>query len=286
MSRKRLIASLTVIPCCLALVIALAARAFPLKAAPRPAPPALRSGDQPNVAGSAAQGISRGIAGGISKGIVEGVSGGISGRISTPAQEPNVDIAAIWTEKVKRGPMLRQVRGLGALSLAEGSQNAVIKVALPGVLVTDVRPNQDATVDTHLGLVKGHVANIDRSSSGETRTVNIVLDGPLPQGFSAGRGAGDVVEVVATIDIEKLDKVLYVGRPVNGSANSSVELFKIINNGAEAVRTHVKLGRSSVNTIEVLDGLQEGDSVIISDMSSVANAERIRLTDEKHLRSH
>ena len=286
MSQKRLVASLTVIPCCLALVIALAARAFPLKAAPRPAPPALRSGDQPNLAGSVAQGISRGIAGEISKGIVEGVSGGISGRIATPAQEPNVDIAAIWTDKVKRGPMLRQVRGLGALSLAKGSQNAVIKVALPAVLVTDVRPNKDATVDTHLGLVKGHVANIDQSSSGETRTVNIVLDGPLPQGFSAGRGAGDVVEVVATIDIEKLDKVLYVGRPVNGSANSSVDLFKIIDNGAEAVRTHVKLGRSSVNTIEVLDGLQEGDRVIISDMSSVANAERIRVADEKHLRSH
>lgn len=266
MSRKRLVVSLTVISCCLALIMALAARAFPLKAAPRPA--------------------SRDRAGGISKGIVEGVSSGISGGITTPAEEPDVDMSTIWTDKVKRGPMLRQVRGLGTLSRAEGSQNPVIKVALPAVLVADVRPNQDATVDTHLGLVKAHVANLNRSSAGETPTVNIVLDAPLPQGFWVGRGAGNVVEVFATIDIEKLENVLYIGRPVNGRANSSVDLFKIVDNGAEAVRTHVKLGRSSVTTIEVLDGLKEGDTVIISDMSSVANAERVRLVDEKHPRSH
>lgn len=266
MSRKRLVVSLTVISCCLALIMALAARAFPLKAAPRPA--------------------SRDRAGGISKGIVEGVSSGISGGTTTPAEEPDVDMSTIWTDKVKRGPMLRQVRGLGTLSRAEGSQNPVIKVALPAILVADVRPNQDATVDTHLGLVKAHVANLNRSSAGETPTVNIVLDAPLSQGFWVARGAGNVVEVVATIDIEKLENVLYIGRPVNGRANSSVDLFKIVENGAEAVRTHVKLGRSSVTTIEVLDGLKEGDTVIISDMSSVANAERVRLVDEKHPRSH
>jgi HlyD family secretion protein len=84
----------------------------------------------------------------------------------------------------------------------------------------------------------------------------------------------------------KLENVLYVGRPVNGRQNSEISLFKITDNDAEAVRTQVKLGRASVPTIEVLDGLKEGDKVIVSDMSSVESAERVRLTDEKHLSSH
>jgi HlyD family secretion protein len=109
--------------------------------------------------------------------------------------------------------------------------------------------------------------------------VNVVLDA-VSEGASAG------LKIDATINIERLENVLYIGRPVNGRANSEISLFKITDNGAEAVRTQVKLGRSSVNTIEVLDGLKEGDKVIISDMSSVESAERVRLTGEKRLSSH
>lgn len=90
----------------------------------------------------------------------------------------------------------------------------------------------------------------------------------------------------ATIDIERLDNVLFIGRPVNSEPNGGIDLFKTSNNGLEAVRTHVKLGRASASTIELLDGLQEGEKVIISDMSSVSGADRIRLTDDNHVLKH
>lgn len=270
MSQRRLIVSLALISSCLALVIALAAWTFPLKAQ--------------GVAG----GVIGGVPGGVEYGVSGGVAGGISGGIGTrpSSEEPSVDISTIWTDKVRRGPMLRQIRGMGTLSREGGSGNFVVKAALPTVMATDVRPNQDAAVDTGVGLVKGHVISVSPGSSEETRTVNLALDSPLPPKFEVRSGAGKVAPVTATINIERLDNVLYVGRPVNGRQNSETSLFKIVNNGAEAVRTAVKLGRASVNTIEVLDGLQEGDKVILSDMSSVANAERVRLTDENHVGSH
>lgn len=270
MSQRRLIVSLALISSCLALVIALAAWTFPLKAQ--------------GIAG----GVIGGVPGGVEYGVSGGVAGGISGGIGTrpSSEEPSVDISTIWTDKVRRGPMLRQIRGMGTLSREGGSGNFVVKAALPTVMATDVRPNQDAAVDTGVGLVKGHVISVSPGSSEETRTVNLALDSPLPPKFEVRSGAGKVAPVTATINIERLDNVLYVGRPVNGRQNSETSLFKIVNNGAEAVRTTVKLGRASVNTIEVLDGLQEGDKVILSDMSSVANAERVRLTDENHVGSH
>lgn len=282
MSQRRLIVSLALISSCLALVIALAAWTFPLKAQ------GVAGSVIGGVPGGVAHGVSGGVAGGVPNGIAGEISGGISGGISTrpSSEEPSVDISTIWTDKVKRGPMLRQVRGMGTLSREGGSGNFVVKAALPTVVATDVRPNQDAAIDTGVGLVKGHVISVNPGSSEETRTVNLTLDGPLPPKFEVRSGAGNVAPVTATIDIELLNNVLSVGRPVNGRQNSETSLFKIVSNGAEAVRTQVKLGRASVNGIEVLDGLNEGDKVVLSDMSSVANAERIRLTDENHIASH
>jgi hypothetical protein len=101
--------------------------------------------------------------------------------------------------------------------------------------------------------------------------VDVSLDGPLPQGVATD------LTVDATIDIGKLDNILYVGRPVHATENSTVSLFKLVNDGAGAVRVKVKLGRTAVNTIEVLDGLKEGDKVILSDMSTYDNADRIRI---------
>jgi HlyD family secretion protein len=119
------------------------------------------------------------------------------------------------------------------------------------------------------------IGELSRSSSDGTRTVYVSLDGPLPEEVGAD------LQIDATIDIEKLDNVLYVGRPVHASehaiGNSPFSLFKIVNDGTEAVRVNVKLGRASVNTIEVLDGLKEGDKVILSDMSSYDNADRLHL---------
>jgi beta-lactamase regulating signal transducer with metallopeptidase domain len=282
MSRTRLIASLTAISCCIALAATLAVLTFPLKAAPRTGQNPPQIGVAGGLSGGVAQGVSGGVAGGSSAalsvhGVNGGVSGGMSGGVaggvsgSAPRDIPTVDNTTIWTDTVKRGPMLRQVRALGTLVRAEDSAGLVARVALPVVQTADVKPNQNATVDTRKGLVKGHVTGINASSSDGTRTVYISLDGPLPE------GAGTDLPIDATIDVEKLDNILYVGRPVHATANSTISLFKLAKDGAEAERVNVKLGRSSVNAIEVLDGLKEGDKIILSDMSSYDHADRIRL---------
>lgn len=135
----------------------------------------------------------------------------------------------------------------------------------------DLLLNQKATVDTHNGIIPGHVIRIDPSVQNGTRTVDVALDGPLPA------GAVPDLSVEGTIEIERLTNVLYVGRPVQGQSDSTVGLFKLVNDGKEAIRVPVKLGRSSVNTIEILDGLKEGDQVILSDMSAQDRVDRIRL---------
>ena len=282
MSRTRLVASLTASSCCIALAIIFAVWSFPLKAAPYFGPyPPQRGVVAPGVSGGVGSGPSGGPVGGPLGGVTGGIEGGISGDSAKlqHLDEPTVDQTTIWVDTTKKGPMLRQVRGMGRLVRAEGSTNLVARVTLPAFLTVDVRPNQNAAIATRNGpLANGHVSGISPSSSNDTRGVDIALDA-VPEGVSAG------LEIDATIDIEKLENVLYVGRPVHATANSTVSLFKIVNDGKEAVRLEVKLGRSSVNTIEVLDGLQVGDKVILSDMSSYDNANRIRLTDEKHLSS-
>jgi HlyD family secretion protein len=135
----------------------------------------------------------------------------------------------------------------------------------------DIRVGQIAEVDTRNGTVKGHVARIDPKSTGGTVGVDIILDGALPS------GARPDLSVDGTIQLERLDNVIYVGRPAFGQENSTVSLFKV-NADGEATRTTVKLGRSSVSQIEIVDGLQPGDQVILSDMSAQDSFDRIRIT--------
>lgn len=270
MSRRKLMISSVVISCCLVMVIALSARSFPLKRGP------LQSAPKTGVTGGIADGVSGGVAGEVGGGVNGGIAGGVRTRESS--DEPNVDYSTIWTDTVKRGPMLRQVRGLGNLVRAEGSSNLVARIVLPAVVMADVKLNQTATVDTRKGLAKGHVTAINAASSDETRSVYITLDGPLPA------GVGPDTPVDGTVDIEKLDNVLQVGRPVDAAANSNGSIYKIVNDGTEAQRVNVKYGRSSVRSIEILDGLQPGDKVILSDMSGVEKADRVHLTDTQHLR--
>jgi len=137
----------------------------------------------------------------------------------------------------------------------------------------DIREFQKATIDTRNGIVHGHVSRIDPSVVNGTVTVDVTMDEPFPP----GSGARADLSVDGTIELENLKDVLYVGRPVHGQADSTIGIFKIIDDGSEAVRVNVKLGRSSVNTIEVLDGLKVGDKVILSDMSAWDNFDRIRL---------
>jgi len=135
----------------------------------------------------------------------------------------------------------------------------------------DVLPGQKATIDTRNGVVTGHVSRIDPSVVNGTVTVDVTITDPLPI------GARPDLSVDGTVELENLKDVLFVGRPVHGQADSTIGIFKLVEDGSEAVRVNVKLGRSSVNTIEVVQGLKVGDKVILSDMSAWDNFDRIRL---------
>jgi HlyD family secretion protein len=135
----------------------------------------------------------------------------------------------------------------------------------------DVTVGQKATVDTRNGVVNGHVSRMDPSVQNGTVTVDVSMDESLPL------GARPDLSVDGTVELERLKDVLYVGRPVHGQSESTIGLFKLVDDGAEAVRINVKLGRSSVNLVEVMQGLQVGDKVILSDMSQWENFDRIRL---------
>ena len=135
----------------------------------------------------------------------------------------------------------------------------------------DILLGQDAQIDTRNGFIPGKVIRIDPSVINGTRTVDVRLIGALPS------GAVPDLSVDGTIEIENLKDVVYVGRPVFGQPNSTVTLFKVDPDGKGAERTTVKLGRTSVNTIEVLDGLKVGDRVILSDMQAWDGHNRIRL---------
>ncbi len=135
----------------------------------------------------------------------------------------------------------------------------------------DVAIGQKATIDTRNGVVSGHVSRIDPSVLNGTVTVDVAITDPLPN------GARPDLSVDGTVELENLKDVLYVGRPVHGQADSTIGIFKLIDDGSEAVRVNVKLGRSSVNTIEILQGLKVGDKVILSDMSAWDNFDRVRL---------
>ncbi len=135
----------------------------------------------------------------------------------------------------------------------------------------DIAIGQSASIDTRNGIIPGHVSRVDPASENGTVTVDVALDGPLP------RGARPDLSVDGTIQLDRLEDALFVGRPVNGQAESTISLFKVIEGGKGAVRVPVKLGRSSVSSIEILDGLRVGDQVILSDMSQYDRHDQVRL---------
>ena len=135
----------------------------------------------------------------------------------------------------------------------------------------DVQIGQKVAVDTRNGVIDGTVSRIDPAVENGTVTVDVALEGPLP------KGARPDLTVDGTIELERLDDVLYVGRPAQGQGESVVGLFRLVAGTDEAVRTRVALGRASVSTIEILEGLSEGDEVILSDTSTWDDYDRIRL---------
>ncbi|MGP8187658.1 MAG: efflux RND transporter periplasmic adaptor subunit [Terracidiphilus sp.] len=158
-------------------------------------------------------------------------------------------------------------------SVAEVIQLDKLKAALQiaETQARDIQIGQPASIDTHNGVIPGHVTRIDPAVVNGTRTVDVSLDGPLPP------GAVPQLSVDGTIDLAHLTDVLYVGRPALGNENSTLSLFRIDLSGSGAARVPVKVGHASVNNIQILEGLKEGDTVILSDMSRWDAVDRIRL---------
>lgn len=167
---------------------------------------------------------------------------------------------------------LGQQLAIGA-SVARVANPAKLKAAIKiaETQARDILLDQAAEIDTRNGVVSGHVMRVDPAVENGTVTVDIALDAPLP------KGARPDLSVDGTIELERLENVMYVGRPVQGQSDSQVGLFKLVENGKAAVRVPVKLGRSSVGTIEILGGLQVGDQVILSDMSQWDAHGRVKL---------
>ncbi|HEX4031515.1 MAG TPA: HlyD family efflux transporter periplasmic adaptor subunit [Terracidiphilus sp.] len=158
-------------------------------------------------------------------------------------------------------------------SVAEVIQRDKLKAALQiaETQARDIQIGQPASIDTHNGVIPGHVTRIDPAVVNGTRTVDVMLDGPLPP------GAVPQLSVDGTIDLERMSNVLYVGRPALGNEDSTLSLFKVDPDGKGATRVPVKVGRASVNDIQVLEGLNAGDTVILSDMSRWDGVDHIRL---------
>jgi HlyD family secretion protein len=135
----------------------------------------------------------------------------------------------------------------------------------------DVRIGLPAEIDTYHGIVPGRVSRIDPTVMEGHVTIDVSLEGPLP------KGARPDLSVTGTIEIERLDDVLYIGRPIFASADSTVELFKLVDEDKFAIRVRVRFGRVSVTTIEILEGLEVNDTIILSDISQWDDVDRIRL---------
>ena len=182
------------------------------------------------------------------------IKAGINGRM----QEMTLQVG----QRVKPGDVLAKIAQPWKLK-------AELKIA--ETQAKDILLGQKAEIDTRNGIVPGHVSRIDASIVNGTRTIDVRLDGPLPA------GAVPDLSVDGTVEIMRVADVTYVGRPVFGQENTQCSLFKLDEDGKGATRTTVKLGRSSVNTIEVVEGLKVGDQVVLSDMSAQDQNPRIRL---------
>ncbi|MCA0374097.1 MAG: HlyD family efflux transporter periplasmic adaptor subunit [Gemmatimonadetes bacterium] len=150
-----------------------------------------------------------------------------------------------------------------------GQLKAVLRI--PESQAKDVQLGQKASIDTRNGLIAGHVVRKDPSAQQGSVTVDVALDGALPA------GAVPDLSIDGTIVIDRLTNVLHTGRPASSAATGNTSVFRLEGDGGTAVRVPVVLGRSSVNTIEILSGLSAGDRIIISDLSSYATAEKIRI---------
>ncbi len=189
------------------------------------------------------------------------VKAGISGVVQCVCSASGVDVQQ--GQQVTPGTNLARVADPTKLKAT---------VQVPETQAKDVHELQEATVDTRNGIVKGHVTRMDAAPINGTVGVDISFDEPLPN------GARPDLSVDGTVEIANMTNVLYIGRPVHGEQNSTVGLFKVNADGTEGTRVQVKLGRGSVNTMEVLGGLNVGDMVILSDMSQFDAVDRVQFS--------
>jgi HlyD family secretion protein len=164
----------------------------------------------------------------------------------------------------------RVANGANLARVAE-PQRLKAQLRIPETQMRDVAIGQTVSIDTRNGLVNGKVARIDPASQEGSVTVDVQIDGPLP------KGARPDLTVDGTIELERLVNVLYVGHPVQAADGATIGLFKLSQDGSEAVRTIVGVGRTSVNFVEIRSGLSEGDQVILSDMSAWDSAREVRI---------
>jgi HlyD family secretion protein len=189
------------------------------------------------------------------------------------------DQVAALTVRAGVAGVLQQIVVQQGQQISPGADLAIVvqprklkaALAITETQAKDVLLNQKAEIDTHNGVIPGRVIRIDPSVVNGTRTVDVRLEGALPA------GAVPDLSVDGTIEIERLADIVYMGRPVGAEAGGSIGIFRISADGKEANKVKVKLGRTSVSTVEIVDGLRVGDKVILSDMSTWDSYDRIRL---------
>jgi HlyD family secretion protein len=185
--------------------------------------------------------------------------------VATSLLAQTADRASLWQDTVKRGEMIRQIRGLGEVT---GPRTAVLRIA--ETQIQELRNGQPVSLDARgEQMLAGVVDSIEKSASNGVIAVHVALG--RPSGLPAG------TQVDGLVEIGRLNDVVTVARPAMGRAQTETELFKVDPDGAHATRVRVQFGRSSVNTIEVLQGLQPGDRVIVSDTRAFDRYQRIEL---------
>jgi HlyD family secretion protein len=180
------------------------------------------------------------------------------------AQEISVSRDAIWLETVKRGPLVRAVRGAGTVA-----NPTTVELKMPEGQISEVRSGQAVVIDSQVRSgVNGRVTRVHPPVDGVAR---VIVTPTEPTSIAPG------TSVDGTIELERLSDAVYVGRPVFGNANSEATLFKVDADGVHASKVRVRFGRPSLKTLEIIQGLQAGDRVILSDMRRYEQYNRVTL---------
>ena len=184
---------------------------------------------------------------------------------------PAVSRELIIIDSVRRGEMVRAVRGPGTLVAAPGGVAAVLRI--PDSQAPGLSAGQAAIVDARGGTIRGRVARIAPEAEDGTVRVEVALEGPIPRGAVAGRS------VEGTIALERLPSVLHTGRPAYAQSAGSARVWKVVEDGNAAVQVPVRIGRVSVSTVEIVSGLAPGDRVILSNLSRWDGFRRLVIRD-------